>query len=70
VLDRGPGIDAGLAEKAFAQFTRGEQVQGDGMGLGLGLYSMQRIAGMHNGGVAYSPREGGGSVFVLHFNDY
>jgi two-component system, sensor histidine kinase LadS len=67
VLDRGPGIDAGLAEKAFAQFTRGEQVQGDGMGLGLGLYIVQRIARMHNANVAYSPRVDGGSVFELRF---
>jgi two-component system, sensor histidine kinase LadS len=67
VLDRGPGINTELAEKAFSQFSRGEQVQSDGLGLGLGLYIVQRIARMHNGSVTHFPRDGGGSVFEFHF---
>jgi signal transduction histidine kinase len=65
VLDRGPGVDDDVAEKIFTQFGRGAQVQHDGLGLGLGLYIVQRIASMHGGTIAHQPRSGGGSVFTI-----
>jgi two-component system, sensor histidine kinase LadS len=65
VLDRGPGVDAALADTLFTQFSRGPQVQSDGLGVGLGLYIVQRIAAMHGGQVAYSPRLPNGSTFTI-----
>jgi two-component system, OmpR family, sensor histidine kinase TctE len=65
VLDRGPGVDAALADTLFTQFSRGQQVQSDGLGVGLGLYIVLRIAAMHGGQVAYSPRLPNGSTFTI-----
>jgi two-component system, sensor histidine kinase LadS len=65
VLDQGPGIPAELGNKLFEQFSRGTQVQSDGLGVGLGLYIVQRIASMHEGAVSCKPREQTGSVFTL-----
>jgi K+-sensing histidine kinase KdpD len=65
VLDREPGVDAALADTLFTQFSQGSQVQRDGLGVGLGLYIVQRIAAMHGGQVAYSPRLPNGSTFII-----
>jgi two-component system, sensor histidine kinase LadS len=66
VLDQGPGVDQALAETLFKQFSRGPKVQLDGLGVGLGLYIVQRIANMHDGDVSLRSREPIGSIFSLH----
>ena len=59
VLDRGPGIPVEEAERMLQPFTRLDAARG-GAGTGLGLAIVDRIARLHGGTVALTPREGGG----------
>lgn len=61
VADRGPGVDEDELEHIFNPFIRGEQAR-SGLGAGLGLAIVQRIASLHNGKVTLANREGGGLV--------
>jgi signal transduction histidine kinase/signal recognition particle receptor subunit beta len=64
VLDRGPGLAEGDAERAFAPFEQGgDPLTGKPAGVGLGLYEARAIARRHGGTVVYRPRPGGGSEF-------
>jgi signal transduction histidine kinase len=66
VLDRGMGIPRGSEEKIFEKFYRAHDSLSSGVqGSGLGLTIARQIACAHGGDVAYEPREGGGSCFVL-----
>ena len=66
VLDRGLGVPRGSEEKVFEKFYRAHDSLGSGIqGSGLGLTIARQIARAHGGDVAYEPREGGGSCFVL-----
>ena len=66
VLDRGAGIPRGSEEKIFEKFYRAHDSLSSGVqGSGLGLTIARQIARAHGGDVAYEPREGGGSCFVL-----
>lgn len=60
VLDRGPGIPAGEAERMLQPFTRLDGARGSGPGTGLGLAIVDRIARAHGGSVRLIAREGGG----------
>jgi two-component system osmolarity sensor histidine kinase EnvZ len=59
VLDRGPGIPPGEAERMLQPFTRLDTAR-SGAGTGLGLAIVERIARMHGGSVQLLPRDGGG----------
>lgn len=59
VLDRGPGIPAGDAERMLQPFTRLDSAR-SGSGTGLGLAIVSRIAAMHGGTVELLARESGG----------
>lgn len=59
VADRGPGLDEQELENIFNPFIRGEQAR-SGLGAGLGLAIVQRIASLHNGKVTLANREEGG----------
>ncbi len=59
VLDRGPGVPPGDAERMLQPFTRLNAAR-SGAGTGLGLAIVDRIARMHGGGVQLLAREGGG----------
>jgi signal transduction histidine kinase len=64
VEDTGPGIPAEDREKIFETFyRRRESAQSTGAGLGLSI--VRQIARMHGGDVTYTPREGGGSRFLV-----
>jgi signal transduction histidine kinase len=63
VLDRGPGLPAGMEESIFERFVRGPDVVGSGAGLGLAL--VREAAEAHGGAAAASNREGGGAVFEV-----
>jgi signal transduction histidine kinase len=66
VLDSGLGVPKGREEKIFEQFYRAHDSLSSGIqGSGLGLTLARQIARAHGGDVAYEPREGGGSCFVL-----
>ena len=66
VLDRGPGVPRGCAEKIFEKFYRAnDSLTNNVPGSGLGLTLARQIARAHDGDVIYEPREGGGSCFTL-----
>ncbi|HZR21001.1 MAG TPA: HAMP domain-containing sensor histidine kinase [Verrucomicrobiae bacterium] len=66
VLDRGPGVPRNCEERIFEKFYRAHDSLSSGIqGSGLGLTLARQIARAHGGEVAYRPREGGGSCFVL-----
>ena len=65
VADRGAGVPPELVDKIFDAFQRG--VQSSKTGSGIGLTLCQMIAGIHNGSISVTAREGGGSVFACIF---
>ena len=67
VLDRGPGVPAGLEEKIFEAFYRADDSLASGaQGSGLGLTLARRIARDHGGDVTCRARDGGGAIFRFH----
>ncbi len=65
VLDRGPGIPQGAAERLKRPFTRLDHARGGAGGAGLGLAIVERVARSHRGTLDLVPREGGGLVARL-----
>jgi len=61
ICDRGVGIDPAHVERAFERFWRARR-DGDGRGVGLGLYLVRRLVERQNGWVSLRPRDGGGTV--------
>lgn len=64
VVDQGPGLPAGGAEKIFGLFERGRQEGGAG-GVGLGLAICRVIVEAHGGCIRAGNRPGGGACFVF-----
>jgi signal transduction histidine kinase len=66
VRDRGPGVAPEHGERIFQLFQRavGREVEGTGAGLAI----VRQIAERHGGSAWVEPREGGGSEFVITFN--
>jgi two-component system, OmpR family, osmolarity sensor histidine kinase EnvZ len=60
VLDRGPGIPAGEAERLKRPFTRMDEARGGRGGAGLGLAIVERVARAHGGRLTLAARPGGG----------
>jgi two-component system sensor histidine kinase KdpD len=62
IADRGPGVQAEIAQKIFEKFYRapGERLGG---GAGLGLAICRAIVAAHGGRIWVDGREGGGAVF-------
>ena len=60
VLDRGPGLPAGLAHRVFEPYVSTKQ-----RGSGLGLSLVRDIARQHGGTVSLAGREGGGACARL-----
>lgn len=67
ICDRGPGVPADEREAIFEPFHRVRGASERHGGVGLGLALARRIAGRHDATLAYQPREGGGSCFVVTF---
>ncbi|HKR36043.1 MAG TPA: ATP-binding protein [Steroidobacteraceae bacterium] len=64
VVDRGPGIEAGDAERIFEPFFTGSKG-----GTGLGLFIARELAQCNRAALIYEPRSGGGSIFRVVFAD-
>jgi two-component system osmolarity sensor histidine kinase EnvZ len=67
VLDRGPGIPAGEAERLKRPFTRLSESRSGSGGAGLGLAIVERIARAHGGALDLVARDGGGLTARLSF---
>ncbi len=65
VLDRGPGIPAGEAERLKRPFTRLDGSRAGPGGAGLGLAIVERVARAHAGALQLLPRDGGGLLARL-----
>ena len=65
VSDRGPGVPPAEREQIFEAFYRPSGAPPDAGSAGLGLSIARRLAEAQGGTVAYEPRDGGGSRFVL-----
>jgi two-component system osmolarity sensor histidine kinase EnvZ len=65
VLDRGPGIPAGEAERLKRPFTRLDEARSGKGGAGLGLAIVERAARAHGGRFDLLAREGGGLIARL-----
>jgi two-component system osmolarity sensor histidine kinase EnvZ len=60
VLDRGPGVPPGEAERLKQPFTRLDPSRSGAGGSGLGLAIVERVARAHRGTLELLPRDGGG----------
>ena len=66
VQDRGPGVPLGQREAIFEKFHRvDDSLTATKPGSGLGLSIARRLVRDLGGDLAYEPRDGGGSCFVL-----
>ncbi|MGB5246686.1 MAG: ATP-binding protein [Woeseia sp.] len=64
VMDRGPGVANGIADKIFEPFFTNQQG-----GTGLGLYISRELCELNHATLVYQPRDGGGSIFRVVFSD-
>ena len=60
MLDRGPGVPPGEAERLKQPFTRLDASRSGAGGSGLGLAIVERVARAHRGTLELLPRDGGG----------
>ncbi len=64
VADDGPGLPAGLGERLFEKFARGDSAKAGGLGLGLSL--VRGFIQAQGGQVIAAARPGGGAVFTIY----
>ena len=62
IRDTGCGIDEEVRRKMFEPFF---STKGEGSGLGIGLYIVQRIVKSHSGTIEVESRKGEGTAFVI-----
>jgi len=66
VVDHGPGIPSGKAERIFERFYRADPGRSrDQGGSGLGLSIAAAIVGAHGGRISLHPTESGGATFRI-----
>lgn len=63
VIDQGPGFPAGMEERAFEKFTRGD-AESSTPGVGLGLAICRAIVDAHGGSIRSLPAHAGGGARV------
>ncbi len=64
VADDGPGLPAGMHERVFDSFTRGE-AESARPGVGLGLAICRAIIQVHGGTIRATDRPEGGALFIF-----
>ncbi len=64
VADRGPGVPPAERERIFDKFYRAPEQSTVSSGTGIGLAIARGLAQAHAGDVYYTPRLGGGSLFI------
>jgi two-component system sensor histidine kinase KdpD len=64
VADDGPGLPAGLGDRLFEKFARGDSAKAGGLGLGLSL--VRGFIQAQGGQVVAADRPGGGAVFTIY----
>ena len=64
VADRGPGLPAGLRDRLFKKFQRGDAARAGGLGLGLSIIRGFVVA--QGGDVVAGENPGGGAVFTVY----
>lgn len=64
VIDHGPGVPEDLRDKVFTRYLRADR---RGMGAGIGLAIVRRIADAHGGSVGIETGADGGAAFFLKF---
>ncbi len=69
VMDRGPGIPPGEAERLKRPFARLEQARSGRGGAGLGLAIVDRVARAHGGRLELAACDGGGLIARLELGD-
>jgi two-component system, NtrC family, sensor histidine kinase PilS len=69
VRDRGPGIQAELAERVFEPFFRGTTQTEHRDGSGLGLFISRELCEVNRAALVFEPRDGGGTTFRIIFAD-
>jgi signal transduction histidine kinase len=68
VSDRGPGVPEEKRDRIFEAFTQVDSsTTRTHEGMGIGLYLTRRIMQAHGGSIDLTPRDGGGSTFMLRF---
>ena len=68
VCDRGPGVPEAERERIFEPFYRPAGTGEREGGVGLGLALVRQIAQHHGGTVRCTPRDGGGTCFVVEIS--
>ena len=63
VSDRGPGLPDAVQRRLFEPYARGDAAGTSGTGLGLSI--AHRLAIAQGGALAWVPRDGGGTTFLL-----
>jgi PAS domain S-box-containing protein len=71
VSDQGIGIPEAARAHLFQRFYRAENVeQRQIQGMGIGLYVVKEIVGLHGGEISVTSREGAGSIFTIYLPLY
>ncbi len=64
VADRGPGLPAGMRDRLFKKFQRGDEARAGGLGLGLSI--IRGFVAAQGGEVVAGENPGGGAVFTVY----
>lgn len=64
VADRGPGLPAGMRERLFQKFQRGDAARAGGLGLGLSI--IRGFVAAQGGEIVAGENPGGGAVFTVY----
>ena len=64
IADRGPGFPAGMKDRLFKKFARGDAARAGGLGLGLSI--VRGFIAAQGGSIVVGENPGGGAVFSIY----